>query len=410
VPAENTTNISLFRKTWSVPVFTVFNPAKYVLTCRAIRKSFGNMSYYPCIGARGVNRALFSTAIVALALFFLVGCTIKHAAVSPGTIPFQPLPTPKEQQVGERFYKKLSKDYSPLISGERYEQLTVIFDRLARAAGVQDLPWHLCLFVDPEVINIRAVSGNYLFVWTGLLDLLENEDEIAALLATELGHALAFHTAPVEYTLGAELLFGVTDITLSVAAIVLSQGVLAVGGSGMTRWAYTEMANLDPLDRCYSENQELEAAAIALLILDRAGYAPRSMTEFWQRVDADKQLRLDTKSLSRKFSSSERVVLLQTLLPQPFEWQQKDLKQWRKAIDAGAARPGNATFAGSEESRDRIRNSPDWKRHLMRRKEWVIGNQSHAEGLVVPPAIHRKLTTPLTPYPSLTTGQPLTPR
>ncbi len=365
---------------------------------------------YPYIDARGVNRALFSTALVGLALFFLVGCTIKHAVVAPGTIPFQPLPTPNEQQLGERFYKKLSKDYSPLISGERYEQLTVIFDRITRAAGVQDFLWHLCLFEDPEVINIRAVSGNYLFVWTGLLDLLESEDEIAALLATELGHALAFHTAPVEYTLAAELLFGVTDITLSVAAIVLSQGVLAVGGTGMTRWAYTEIANLDPLDRGYSENQELEAAVIALLILDRAGYAPRSMAEFWQRVDADKQLRLDTKSLSRKLSSSERVVLLQTLFPQPSEWQQKDLTQLRKAIDAEAARLGNVTSAGSEETRDLIRNSPDWKRHLMRREEWVIGNQSHADGLAVSPATHRKLTTPLTPYPSFTTGQSLTPQ
>jgi len=43
------------------------------------------------------------------------------------------------------------------------------------------------------------------------LDIVENEDEIAAVVACEIAHVLARHTYPVEFTLCSDIFFDVAE-------------------------------------------------------------------------------------------------------------------------------------------------------------------------------------------------------
>ena len=189
-----------------------------------------------------------------------------------------------------------------------------IFNKLALAAGVESLPWHIYLFSGSEIADVRAVHGNYIFVWTGVLDAVQNEDEFAGILACELAHVLAHHTDPVQFTIASDVFFTVTELATSVGLMVASQGTVAIGGHGWMKWAYNEVTDLDPLDRIYSEELEREAASIALLIISRTNYSPKALVNFWKRIAEDESLHAKFKKISRSLSPQERAVMLEALM------------------------------------------------------------------------------------------------
>ncbi len=89
-----------------------------------------------------------------------------------------------------------------------------------------------------------------------------------------------------------------------------------VSGRGWMKWAYTELADLDPLDRKYSEAEEKEATSIGLLILSRSQYSPDAMLTFWQRIQENEALQKQAEPLTRSISPQQRVLMVETLLQQ----------------------------------------------------------------------------------------------
>ena len=228
------------------------------------------------------NKIRLSLASLALVLFFLVinACTVKPDFVRSGTIPKLAVPNAGAEEFGNALFRELCEDYDPDSDSQKHDQLVEVFNQLTKAADVDHLPWHIYLLKGSEIVDIRAVYGNYIFVWSGLLDAVENDDELAGLLAYELSHTLAYHTAPVEFTLASDVLFNVAEFATSLGLMVASQGVVVISGHGWMKLAYSEIADLDPLDREYSEEQEREAADIAFLVISRTRYSPKPFLIF----------------------------------------------------------------------------------------------------------------------------------
>jgi predicted Zn-dependent protease len=262
------------------------------------------------------RRIALALLICAWALFSVNACTVKARSVEPGTIPRIDALDPAETEFGKRLFEDLCDEYRLDSDPKRTEKLTTISDHLILAAGADHLPWHIYLFDDPETVDVRAVHGNYIFVWSGFLDIAENDDEIAALMACEIAHVLARHTYPVEFTLWSDLVFDVAEIAASLAIMQATQGAVAISGRGWMKWAYVELADLDPLDREYSAEEEREATMIAIRIMDRSKYAPGAMLAFWRRVQQDEALRLRAKQLKRDLPPSERSQIIEELLLQ----------------------------------------------------------------------------------------------
>jgi predicted Zn-dependent protease len=248
-------------------------------------------------------------------LFSGNGCTVKPRIIEAGTIPKIDTLAPGEAEYGKKLYEDLCDDYGLDANSKRYDRLVTIFDHLIQAAEADHLPWHIYLFDDPNMVNVRAVHGNYIFVWTGFLDVAENEDEIAALMACEIAHVLARHTHPVQFTLWTDLFFNVAEMATSVAIMAASQGAVVIGGQGWMKWSYVELTDLDSLDREYSAEEESEAAMIAILIMDRSKYSSRAMLTFWQRVQQDENLLKKVKPLERDLSPLKRTQIIEELLP-----------------------------------------------------------------------------------------------
>jgi predicted Zn-dependent protease len=280
----------------------------------------------------------FRALYAAIACLLLAACAVQQARVQPGTIPPGFAPNVAEEAYGKRVFSSLSEDYPIDSSSENHAQLSAVFNHLAESATVNPADWKVFLFDAPGIADIRAVQGNYIFVWSGIFDVVGNEDELAGLLACEMAHELANHTDPVEFDMASELLFGITDVATTVGIMVLTQGAVAISGTGMTRWAYVEAADLDPVDRVYSDQQIEDMAAITLMILETSDYSTDGLLQFWKRAESDTQLQKKLKRLSRRLPPEERIAIFEsvkTLLPAADVADEKPAEITRQTVHSG---------------------------------------------------------------------------
>ncbi len=266
--------------------------------------------------AQIIRRIAFAVFISAWILFSVNACTVKARIIEPGTIPKIDALAPGESAFGQRIYDDLCDDYQLDANPKRLDKLVTIFDELIQAAEADHLPWHLYIFDEPDTVDIRAVHGNYVFVWSGFLDVAENDDEIAALMSCEIAHVLARHTWPVQFTLWTDVFFDVAEMATSIAIMTATQGAVMIGGQGWMKWAYVELSDLDAIDREYSVEEEKEATQIAMLIMERSQYSPEAMLTFWQRIEQDEVLSKKAKRLQRDISPLERTQIIEEFLPE----------------------------------------------------------------------------------------------
>ena len=287
-----------------------------------------------------IHRFAYGVFLPAIVLFAFNACTVKHVTIPAGEIPKIDTLTPGEAEFGKSLFEDLCENNRLNSQNERYDQLVTVFDHLIQVANADHLPWQIHLFQDPNLADVRAVYGNYIFVWSGFLDIVENEDEIAAVVACEIAHVLARHTFPVQFTLWSDIFFDAAEIATSIAIMQLSQGIVAINGRGWMKWAYVEAADLDPLDREYSEADEREATMIALQILDRSKYTPEAMLTFWQRVEQDESLQIKVKRLNRELAPQRRTEIIAEILG---ELQLNDKPHLPDNLETDQRSPGSPT-------------------------------------------------------------------
>jgi len=165
------------------------------------------------------------------------------------------------------------------------ERLTVrvkrVGDRIAKAVGEQ-MPgarWEFVVF-DSQEANAFALPGGKVGVYAGLLDLAENDSELAIVIGHEIGHVMARHGA--ERMTQAMVIAGVG--ALSAAAVEENTDaktrdlfLLAYGGA-TTVWGVLP----------HSRSNESEADRMGIIYAARAGYDPRAAIGFWQKMARQK--------------------------------------------------------------------------------------------------------------------------
>jgi predicted Zn-dependent protease len=252
--------------------------------------------------------ALLAVSVVVAA------CTVKPTYYPSDDIP-QDLPLSSgESRLSNRLMASFKKKYLLSDDQERIAQLERVVDHLARSAGADDGNWRVVLLDAPEVIDVRAVAGNRIFVWSGIYDSIENEDELAGLLAYEIAHDLARHTDPVRFNLMSSLLFQLGSLAGSTALMIASQGAVNVAGVDWMKLAYIEARDLGPDERFYNHSEERRAATIALMLLRRSECRPEALVEFyWRTLEAHADAPLFDR-LHRSLSPDQRIDLLENLI------------------------------------------------------------------------------------------------
>lgn len=162
-------------------------------------------------------------------------------------------------------------------------RLQRIGQRIAQVVG-SDLPgakWEFVVFESKE-LNAFALPGGKVGVYTGLMELAENDSELASVIGHEIGHVVARHGA--ERMSEAMVIAGVGAIGGAVVAAKTEDQrmqqlfELAYGGG-------TTLLRVLP----HSRRNESEADRMGILYAARAGYDPRGAVTFWRKMAAKKK-------------------------------------------------------------------------------------------------------------------------
>ena len=137
--------------------------------------------------------------------------------------------------------------------------------RLEAAAGLP-LPLHPVVVRDPKTINAMAGPGGYVYVYQGIIRFADTPDELASVLAHELGHVAHRDTARgVLHNAGVAYLFGV----------VLGDFF----GSGAMFLAAQEV-----LDARHTRAEESAADAYSVDLVTKVGGDPHALAAFFEHL------------------------------------------------------------------------------------------------------------------------------
>ena len=136
--------------------------------------------------------------------------------------------------------------------------------------------WEVTLFEDDQV-NAFALPGGKIGVYTGLLNVAETPDQLAAVMGHEVAHVLADHgKARLSANMAGQVGLLAGQLLIGVSGGVGSQGAMAALGVGL------QFGVLMP----YGRSHETEADIVGLDLLANAGFDPRASTQLWRNMAA----------------------------------------------------------------------------------------------------------------------------
>jgi Zn-dependent protease with chaperone function len=170
--------------------------------------------------------------------------------------------------------------------GEVYKQMPVLPDSSPETQYVQHLGRKLAAVIPPDKswpyqfhvipaadINAFALPGGPIFVNLGTIQAADNEAELAGVLAHEMSHVYMQHSAKQAPKAT------VAQIIAGLAGAVLPQSGLGnLGRMGIQIGAGTMLMK-------YSRADEAQADSTGAIIMYRAGYNPKSMADFFQKLE-----------------------------------------------------------------------------------------------------------------------------
>jgi predicted Zn-dependent protease len=249
-----------------------------------------------CALKTGIARGVWRLALVVVVLASFTGCAVSEFSLSgvgdrvlrvfefspPGkvvsagksVVAFTEEISPEEEYyIGRAVAAKILATY-PLSTNQ---SLVRYVENVGFAVAVaSDVPetfggYHFAV-LESEVPNAIAAPGGFVFVTTGLLKLLPNEDALAAVLGHEIVHVVDQHG--LKSISRDRLAAAVADIAKVAASIncneLLSQSVSVFGG-------VVDDIVSTLLNRGYSQEQEFSADAGGMTFMARVGFDPRQM-------------------------------------------------------------------------------------------------------------------------------------
>lgn len=167
-------------------------------------------------------------------------------------------------------------------------------------------------------VNAFAGPGGFVYVTIGLLDILEKKDELAAILAHEIGHVCERHSVRSYYN--AQKIKTVLTL-VDIAAMAAGVPPLANLGGDLIGDISRIVANLTAMIifQGYSRSWETKADELGLLYSCKAGYNPQSFISVLERflkLEEERGEKIKLTILSSHPKTEDRIKHIKLLIEQ----------------------------------------------------------------------------------------------
>ncbi|RYG43230.1 hypothetical protein EON79_17385 [bacterium] len=204
-------------------------------------------------------------------LALTLGATGALVALAPASDPFKP---GKGQQVtlGRQAAQEIRQKEKVLPDSDpRVQTVRRVGRKLLAGMNLSKEPWQFSFdVVESKEINAFALPGGPVFFYTGILDRMKTEDEIAGVMGHEMTHVLREHWA-----------YAVRDQQKK-------QGLLALGAVFGAPSGILQGASLlsSMTDLSFSRNHESQADEGGFNLMSKTGYNPEGMVDVFRMLSS----------------------------------------------------------------------------------------------------------------------------
>ena len=165
----------------------------------------------------------------------------------------------------------IESQYRPVQDPAENEYLAHIAKRLLAALPPTTIQFRVILVDSPEV-NGFSLAGGRVYLTRKLVANADSEDEVAAVIAHEMGHILS-HQFAIETTADFKRLLGITSVSDKADIYAKFQRLIDAS-----------MTDKHPGRNGNSDEGQDEADTVAVYAAAAAGYRPQAYSEFWDRM------------------------------------------------------------------------------------------------------------------------------
>ncbi len=189
----------------------------------------------------------------------------------------------QEIQFGEQLDSLVTnspEDYNVIDENEYIEAYSYIYNMMNKILESGYLnrkeyfEWTIRI-IDEDVLNAFAAPGGYLYFYTGLMVYLDNEAQLAGVMAHEIAHVDRRHSAQ--------------RLERELALSVIISIILGKDPSQLEEYAAGIAKGLSSL--AYSRNQEYEADEFAVKYTSNTDYNPKGISGFFNKLEEIKTVR-----------------------------------------------------------------------------------------------------------------------
>lgn len=196
-------------------------------------------------------------------LMLLAGC-----ATSPtGRSQLVLMPESEINQMGLQAFTTIKKETRVDRSTATNRYVQCVAQAITREVGGN---WEVVVFNDSDA-NAFALPGGKVGIYTGMLKVAENQDQLAAVIGHEIAHVLARHSNE-----RISQKFAVEQGLSLINAIASPES-----GTGQTLMGLLGVGAQYGVLMPYSRIQESEADILGLELMAKAGFNPRESTRLW---------------------------------------------------------------------------------------------------------------------------------
>ncbi len=165
--------------------------------------------------------------------------------------------------------------------------------------------WEVILVDDKDTKNAWCMPGGKMAVYSGILEIADDNDSIAALMGHEIAHAVARH--------GSER--ASQGMLLDIGTMALERFILGkpLAGDGQRLYQYfTTIGFMLP----FSRSHEIEADYLGLVFMHFAGYNMEAAYKMWEKMEKLNSGKSGPEFLSTHPSSKNRIKKIKTWIPE----------------------------------------------------------------------------------------------
>lgn len=175
--------------------------------------------------------------------------------------------TEKEVSMGRSLSKQVEEKFKLLEDQELQERVEKIGQKLVEVCDRKELIYHFKV-LDEEDVNAFALPGGWVYILKGLIEKVKSDDELAGVIAHEIGHIAARHSVK-------KLQTGLTSTLLM---------ILAAGANTDREFRKGVNLALASLMTSYSREDEFEADRRSVTYCKAAGYDPNAIVTFLETL------------------------------------------------------------------------------------------------------------------------------